>query len=166
MSQKTLNVIALLTLLAMGGITAYALLGPRPLPPRIPTHFDLAGRVNGWGGRWTLCLAPGMATAIYALMSLTSRFPQAFNYPARATPATRPRMQAISLDMIAWLKAELACLFFWIQYATIRSAWEGVNGLSPWFVPCVLVVVFGTIAWHFVALIKASRAASWTDPRN
>ena len=26
----------------------------RYLPEQIPTHYDFAGNVNGWGSRWTL----------------------------------------------------------------------------------------------------------------
>ena len=40
---------ALAALLALWAITAYAVMGPHPLPARIPTHFDLAGKPNGWG---------------------------------------------------------------------------------------------------------------------
>lgn len=157
MLRTTLNAIAMLALLGLWLITGYALFGAHPLPPRIPTHFDLAGHANGWGRPGMLWLVPGLATLICGLMTLVARRPQSFNYPVRVTPGTRPRMQAVSLSMIAWLRAEIAGLFFWIQFATIRSAQNGTNALSPWFVPLVLVVVLGTIGWHFASLLKAGR---------
>lgn len=148
---------ALAALLALWAITAYAVAGPHPLPARIPTHFDLAGKPNGWGTPAMLWLLPAIATVILGLMTLVARRPSVFNYPVRVTPATRPRLQAIALSMIAWLRCELAGLFLWIQYAIIESARAGRNGLSPLFVPITILVVLGTIAWHFRAMFVAAR---------
>lgn len=151
---------AFAALLVLWAITAYAIAGPYPLPARIPTHFDLAGKPNGWGTPAMLWLLPAIATVIFGLMTLVARRPSVFNYPVRVTPATRPRLQAITLRMIDWLRCELAGLFLWIQYATIESARAGRNCLSPLFVPITILVVLGTIAWHFRAMFLAGRRRS------
>lgn len=148
---------ALAALLALWAITAYAVMGPHPLPARIPTHFDLAGKPNGWGTPEMLWLFPAIATFVVGLMWLVARHPRAFNYPVRVTPAARPRLEAITLGMIGWLRLEVAALFLTIQYAIIHSAREGQNRLSPAFVPIVLLVVFGTVIWHIRALFIAAR---------
>ena len=140
-----------------GPFTAYAVMGPHPLPPRIPTHFDLAGRPNGWGQPGMLWLLPAIATIIVGLMCLVARHPRAFNYPLRVTPATRPRLEAITLGMIGWLRLEIAALFLTTQYAIIHSARAGQNRLSPAFVPIALLVVIGTVVWHIRALFVAAR---------
>jgi len=155
--RKTLAVAAIVALVALWVVTAQAIYGAPPLPPRIPTHFDISGNVNGWGEPRMLWLLPFIATLIFGLMTLVSFFPHSFNYPMRVTPAMRPRVENITLAMIAWLRAEVACIFLWIQFETIESAREGANRLSPWFLPLLLVVVFGTITWHFVALLRAGR---------
>jgi uncharacterized membrane protein len=158
--RKILEAIALIALLGLWAMTAYAFYGPHGLPDRIATHFDLSGRPNAWGGPHMLLVLPCIATVLYTLMSLVSRFPARFNSPYRVTSATRPRMEAITLNMIAWLKAETLCLFGWIQHASIRSATEAQNALSPLFVPVMLVVVFATIAAHFMAMRRAARGTS------
>lgn len=140
------------------GITAWAITGPHRLPGRIPTHFDIAGQPNGWGTPGMLWLLPAIPTVIVALMSLVARNPRAFNYPVRVTPATRPRLEAITLDLIAWLQLEIAMTVLWIQDAIIEAARSGRNGLSPWFVPVTILVVMGTIAWHIRRIFVASRA--------
>lgn len=149
---------AFAALLAMWGLTAYAMVGPHPLPDRIPTHFDFAGKPNGWGTPAMLWLMPAIATVVLGLMSLVARFPQSFNYPVRVTPATRPRLQAISLDMIAWLQLEIAAMLLWVQYAIIDAARTSHIGLSPLFVPVIILLVLGTIGWHIRAMFLAARS--------
>jgi uncharacterized membrane protein len=160
MLRRTLLVIALAALAGTWIVTVQALTGAHALPARIATHFDAAGNANGWGEPKMLWLFPIIATFIVALMTLVNRYPQAFNYPVRVTPATRPRLEAISLSMIAWLRAELVCLFLWIQVAIIRSARAGRSSLSPWLVPVAILVIFASIGWHIAAMIKAGRAAA------
>jgi uncharacterized membrane protein len=158
--RSFLQYAAFAALLVLWAITAFAVAGPHPLPARIPTHFDLAGKPNGWGAPGMLWLIPAVATVILGLMTLVARRPSVFNYPVRVTPATRPRLQAIALSMIDWLRCELAGLFLWIQYATIESARAGRNGLSPLFFPVTIVVVLGTIAWHLRSMFAAARRGS------
>lgn len=158
--RKLLLALALAGLAGLWLITAQAIYGANPLPERFATHFDAAGNANGWGVPKMLWLLPIIATAMVGLLTLVSRYPQAFNYPVRVTPITRPRLEALTLGMIAWLRAELVLLFLWIQYAIIQSAREGHSRISPWFVPSVILVVFVTIGWHFAAMMRASRPAT------
>ncbi len=155
--RKSLEAISLGGLAFLFWITWRALYGPQPLPGKIPTHFDLAGEPNGWGSPSTLLLLPAVALAFYLLITLVSQFPSAFNYPVRVTAENRPRLQARALEMIAWLKTELVCLFTWIQGSTIEAAQRGHGGLPPALLPVSLVTVFGTVAWHIVAMFRAGR---------
>jgi hypothetical protein len=103
-----------------------------------------------------LWLLPMVATLIYLLMTLVSRYPAAFHFPVSAGPASRRRLEAIALSMLAWLKAEVVCLFAWIQYQTIQLARRGEGALSPFFLPAVLVVVFATVVWHIRAMRRVA----------
>jgi uncharacterized membrane protein len=156
--RKSLEIAALLLLVFAWIATARAVLGAQALPPRIPTHFNAAGEPDGWGTPGMLWLMPIVAAVIYGLMSLVARYPRAFNFPMFPSPAVRPRLEAIALSMIAWLKAEVMGLFAWIQYETIHFARNGEGKLPALFLPAVLVVVFGTIAWHIAAMRRTVRA--------
>jgi uncharacterized membrane protein len=158
--RRILELIGLGALGLLVWITYQALSGPEPLPDRIPTHFDLAGNPNGWGSPAALLFLPAVAVALYLFISVTALFPATFKYPLRVTPENRPRLQALSLCMIAWIKVELACLFVWIQWSIIESARNGRWGLSPMTVPLFLVAVFGTVAAHMAAMFRAGRAGS------
>lgn len=156
--RQTMEAIALLLVLTLWGITSYALVGRHPLPAHIPTHFDGSGQPDAWGTPLMLWLLPIMATVIYLLMTMVALFPSSFHFPLRTTAATRPQIEAVALNMIASLKAEVAFLFFWIQFQTIRFARTGHAALPSWFLPGVLVVVFGTIVWHIAAMRRVGRS--------
>ena len=152
--RKTLFYVGLILLAGLWIYTYEAISGSQPLPARIPTHFDAAGNINGWGEPGMLWLLPALGTGLFVLMTLVAFFPQSFNFPVRPTPATRPQLEALALDMIAWLRAEIAGLFLWIQYMIIASVRAGASRFSPLFLPVVLLFVFGTIIAHIVAMIR------------
>jgi hypothetical protein len=155
--RKTLELIGLIALAALYGLTWSALYGPNRLPDRVPTHFDAAGNPNGWGSPSGLILMPAIATALYLLMTVVARFPESFHYPVRITPQNLARLQAVTLNMVLWLKVELACLFAVLQWAFIQSARTGNGHLFPMILPFFIVAVFGTIGWSLVALMRAAR---------
>jgi uncharacterized membrane protein len=157
--RKVLEAISLGALAVLFWITCRTIYGPERLPDRIPTHFDLAGRPNGWGSPTALLLLPVVAVAIYLGITLTSRFPSAFHYPVRVTPQNRPRLQALSLQMIVCLKTELMCLFAWIQWSIVEAVRNGSGSLSVALVPLSLVAVFATVGWHLVAMFRAANPA-------
>lgn len=155
--RKQLEAISLAGLALMVWITGRALYGPARLPDRIPTHFDAAGNPNGWGSASTLLLLPAVAVAIYLLISGIARLPALFNYPVEVTEENRARLEALTLQMLAWLKVELVCLFAWIQWFIVRFDRQGHGTLSPAVVVWFLIVFFGTVGWHIVAIFRAAR---------
>ena len=158
--QVGLELVSLLAWIVLLAITGRAFYGPARLPDRIPTHFNAAGQADGWGPPAMLLVFPVMATAIYLLMTLVSRFPAAFNYPVRVTIQNREQLQNLALGMIAWLKAELVILFTVIDWGAIRAARQPGSGLSPLLMPVTLVVVFTTCIAHIVAMFRTSRASA------
>jgi hypothetical protein len=100
---------------------------------------------------------PVIAAGIYLLITILAQFPKAFNYPVRVTDENRARLETLTLQMIAWLKVELVCLFAGIQWSIIDSMRHGEGKLSPAFVPVFLVVIFGTAGWHIAATFREAR---------
>lgn len=155
--RKNLEAISLGALVLLFWITWRALTGPTRLPNRIPTHFDFAGQANGWGSPAMLWLFPVVAVGLYLLMTVVVRFPSAFSYPVPVTAENRPRLEALNLSLIAWLKAEILCLFAWIQWMIVVAARQGYNGLSPVLIPVCIVAIFATVGWHIVAIFRAAK---------
>jgi uncharacterized membrane protein len=155
--RKSLEAVSIVVIGYLVWITYGALAGPNRLPDRIPTHFDAAGNVNGWGSPSMLLLLPVVAVALYAGMTIVSRFPSAFNYPVRILPTVRSEVEGLTLNMIAWVKAELMCLFAALQSTMIRGAQGGQARLNPFMVPAFMVILFGTVGWHMVAVVRVAR---------
>jgi uncharacterized membrane protein len=154
--RKSLEAISLAALALIAWITWQALYGPNPLPGRVPTHFDAAGNPNGWGPSSTLLFLPVMAVGLYLLISLVAQFPAVFKYPVRVTEENRARLQTLTLQMVAWLKVELVCLFAWIQWFIIQSVRQGHGSFPAAVVPLFLIAILGTAGWHIMAIFRAA----------
>lgn len=157
--RKSLEILGLIGLGLLVWLTWSALWGPQRLPARVPTHFDAAGNPNAWGSPTGMLLLPAIAIGVYLLMTVVAQFPEAFHYSVRTTAANLPRLQAVTLDMLAWIKAEIVCLFAVLQWAFVRSAQTGDGRLFPKILPVFLVLIFGTVAAHMIALMRAARDA-------
>jgi uncharacterized membrane protein len=157
--RKTLEALGIAALALLAWVTYRANYGPAPLPPTIPTHFAFDGRPNAWGSLATLWLLPAIGIGVYLVISLVALFPASFNYPVRVTPANRPRLQALTLLMIAWIKFELAGLFLYIQWSIIQSVRDGRMAISPFIVPISIGAIFATVAIFIVAILRIARTA-------
>jgi hypothetical protein len=157
--RKTLELIGVVALVVLFWMSWSALYGPTPLPDRVATHFDAAGNPNGWGSPKGLIFFPFLAGVLYLAMSLVTQFPESFHYPVPVTPRTVARLQQVTLDMVAWLKAELVCLFVLLQGVFIQAARTGDGRLFPKILPFFIATIFGTIAWHWIAMFRAARSA-------
>jgi len=155
--RKFAEVLSLLALTVLAWTTCHALAGPQPLPDHIPTHFDFAGQPNGWGSWHSLLFLPSVALALYILLAVVSRFPSMFNYPVRVTPENRSRLEDLALGMLTWMKAEVLCLFAWIQWAILASARSGRGELPFVLLPVALVVTAGTTGWYIAAMRRTGR---------
>ncbi|MDR3726301.1 MAG: DUF1648 domain-containing protein [Terracidiphilus sp.] len=155
--RKNLEAVSLGALVLLFWITWHALTGPTRLPDRIPTHFDFAGHANGWGSPAMLWLFPVVAVGLYLLMTVVVRFPSTFNYPVPVTAENRPRLEALTLSMTTWIKAEILCLFTWIQWMIVTSARQGRNSLSLALMPVCTVAILATVGWHIAAMFRAAK---------
>lgn len=57
------------TAVLLAAMWAFAAAVYSRLPARIPTHFDVHGRANGWGGRGSAFVFPLIATAVALLIT-------------------------------------------------------------------------------------------------
>src|SRR5271166_3446034 len=119
--RKTPEVIGVGLLGLLAWISYWAINGPNPLPQRIPTHFAASGQPDAWGSQSSLWLLPIVAGAVYLLFTVVSQFPASFNFPVRVTPVNRPRLEALTLQMMSWIKVEVVSLLLFIQWSILQS---------------------------------------------
>ena len=125
------------------------------LSASIPSHFNAAGRPDAWSGKGILIAMPGVTAGLYALLTIASRFPRSFNVPWPITEANAQRQYAYAVSLLVWLKAEVTWMGAYLAFGIIRTAQGHAGGLSSWFLPLFLVVLFGTIGIYLYAAGRA-----------
>ncbi|MFD2101602.1 DUF1648 domain-containing protein [Flagellimonas iocasae] len=117
------------------------------LPETIPTHFNLQGRVDGYGHKSTLWAIPMLSAGLYLAMGLmaTKMKPWHMNYPVRVTTENAPKLYPIARRMlivmnlcfvVAFLITTVIILFNilgWVHALDIKAliALWVLNGLLP-----------------------------------
>ena len=124
----------------------------RSLPERIPTHYDFAGNVTGWGSRWMLAAMPAMGLLVDIAMAVSLRFPQSWNTGVKITVRNRVRVVRVIRDLIADLRISIALMMcvltLWI---TLRP--ETVPGwvLTVITLPLILIPILR----YFIRILRA-----------
>lgn len=158
--RKTLEVLSAALLAALIVVVGWFLFGPSPLPDRIATHFDFAGHPTQWGPSLWLLILPAVGVCNYFLLSFVARRPATFNYPVEVTPQNRPQLEALSLDLLAWLKAEISGLFLAIAVNSLRVARHPGREAAPFLVWLVLGIVFFTLGWYLRLMFRVRPQAA------
>ena len=158
--RKSLEAVTLAFLTFLIQITWQAFHGVDPLPDKVPTHFDAAGNANAWGPPGTLWILPVIAVVLYLLVTVISLVPTGVKKAARLSPESKARLDALTKQMITWLKLELVCLFACLQWFILKAVREGSGGISRAVMPVFLFAVFVNVAWHLAAIFRSIRTAS------
>ena len=155
--RKSLEAVCGIAFFFQVWITLDALWGPHRLPARIAIHFDLAGNPNGWGSPGSLAILPLVTLGLYLLVTVLSGVPDLFNYPVEVTDENRERLQAISIQLLRWIKTEVVCLFAWISWMCIQGARIPTGKMAPYSIfgsvtICFVVVIIATIVFSAVSM--------------
>jgi len=134
------------------------------LPERIPTHFDIAGRPDSWGGRSTILIlaatALGLTALFYLLMPLVSRLdknPQIVNIPRKdelfkLPPEKRLPYWDLMKEFMAGMACALNLLFYLLLRGTLRIAAGRVDQLHLMDIVPGMAVLFLMIVVYFVRM--------------
>ena len=126
------------------------------LPDSIPQHFGASGKADAWGGKGNLLVLPIVGIAIYALLTVISRYPQTWNLPITLTEENVERQYRYCRTLLVIMKAEIVWLFAYIGWRTIQTALGEVDGLGSMFLPEFLSVITGTLVIYFYRAKRAS----------
>lgn len=138
-------------------------------PDRIPVHWNVAGHVDRWGGRFEGLLSmPLLALGIYVLMRVLPRFdPGRANYATFAGPYATLRlaimvvMAALYALLVLWVRGVRVSIAVWVPLligallvvvgnllGKVRPNWF-VGIRTPW-------TLSSTLAWN-----RTHRAGGW-----
>ena len=139
-----------LSLLVLAGTAGFLLLSWRRIPGRIPMHYNFAGEIDRWGGKWELLALYGLGWLVFLLLTAAGRPPGGWNTGVTITPENRERVCALLGHLLSTLKALICILFAWcvVWPTTARP-------LPVWFLPAALGAVSGDLIYWFVRVFRA-----------
>lgn len=122
----------------------------RHIPAQVPMHFNAAGEIDRWGDRSTLLVLPVISWLLYGLMTVVEQFPGVWNTGVKVTAENQERVYTLLAHLLSTLK--LLCMIM-LNWITLWCALA--KPLPGWFLPVVLGVVFGDMAYWLVRVFRA-----------
>lgn len=127
-------------LLALVLLLAYLFFFWDTLPEKLPMHYNFAGEVDRWGGRGELLLLPIIAGVLYIGMTVLEKFPAIWNTGVRVTEQNSDAVYREVKNLLVLMKLAVVLTF---SLLTVVSSIA--KPLPGWFMPVVLILVFGPI---------------------
>jgi uncharacterized membrane protein len=109
------------------------------LPARVPTHWNAAGKINGWGDKSSLLIAVGIPVFVYIILLGTRRF----------DPKGKLQNMGSKFDQLKfWMVLIMTFLSMCILYSSKTQSMT-----SPNFIPIMVGVLF-TILGNYMPSMK------------
>ena len=115
------------------------------------------GQVNGWGSRGALLFFPIFAGALYIVLSVIARFTALFNYPVTVTDSNRARLEALTVCLLAWVKAESTLFAGWMELAWVQAIRHPGSVMRPYPAFAFVAALFATIIGFIAAMFRAAK---------
>lgn len=130
----------------LGGYVLYLALIWERIPGRIPTHFDAAGRADGWGGKEALFLESAVCLLVLGTFALAERFPRLWNFPVRVTARNKERLYELGSSLMAWCRVLVTGIFVWTGLCSVHPA------LPVWPLYALTALLFAVVARVLLAM--------------
>ncbi|BCN31070.1 DUF1648 domain-containing protein [Anaeromicropila herbilytica] len=144
--------VEIVCLILLIGITIYLIMNWNSFPDKIPGHYNTMGQIDRMGNKIELLLLPVMAWLIYIGITITERFPQAWNTGVTVTEENKERVYPVLKNMISTTKLIVVAVFVFI---TVNST--EANSLPVWFLPTFVLLLVGSSIFFIIKLRKASK---------
>lgn len=138
-----------LCLVLLLGTAVYLMIVWSRLPDKIPAHYNAAGAVDRWGNTGELPVILAIGWMAYLGMTAVGRFPQIWNTGVPVTPENKEAVYRTLQTMLSTLKLLLTAVF---SFLTVNSSLS--RNLPAWFLPAFLTLVFGSILFFTIKLVR------------
>lgn len=125
-------------------------------PDRVPAHYGISGKPNGWHGKGFLLILPAIAAVVWAVITVAEREPRLINIPF-AIDRDSPEVQRVLRNMMIAEKTSTALMFAWLMSGMVRTALGRAEGIGQWFLPLALALIFGPVIVYSVKLRRLRR---------
>lgn len=124
------------------------------LPEIIPIHFDGSGQADDFGRKAMIWLLPIIGLLTYIGIAYINNKPHTFNYAVKITAENAERQYRIAMKFIRILNTIIAGVFAYLTYSSIQVALENQNGLSSYFLPLFLIILFVPMGFALYKSVK------------
>ncbi len=125
------------------------------LPASMPQHFGPNGQPDAWGDKSAVLILCLIIVALYAMLTMLSKYPHVFNYPFALTEHNMEDQYRLARTLISSLKLEVVSIFLFTGWKMIQVSLGQAHGLGIYFLPAFVGLLFSTI---FIYLYNASKA--------
>ena len=122
-------------------------------PDRVPAHYGISGKPNGWHGKSFLLILPLIAAVTWVVITAAQRYPRLINIPF-TIDRDSPEVQSLLRSMMIAEKTTVALTFAWLMRGMVRTALGRAEGIGQWFLPITLVLIFAPLAVYSVKLLR------------
>lgn len=134
------------------GITVYLLAIWSDLPNNIPAHYNVQGQVDRWGNKGELWIIPITTWFMYIFLTTIEHFPTVWNTGFKVTKENKEKIYRTTKNMLVTIKLLLILNFTYLARNSILG-----KSLSPWYLPAILTLVFGSIIFFMIKLHGISK---------
>jgi len=123
-------------------VTLFVILGIKygSLPNKIPTHFNAAGEIDGWGGKLSIFTLPILGVLIYILTTVITFFPSSWNFStSKMTPKNEVPLYQCMKTFLIVTKVEMVTMFFYTTLNILKG-----TAMSSMFVYIIFAVLIIT----------------------
>jgi uncharacterized membrane protein len=114
------------------------------LPDIIPTHFNGAGEIDGWGSKNTIVIPLIIQLVMTLLLGCLAKHPEKHNYPFAITDENRDYQYARSSELIMKLNLIINIIFTTISYSIVKAE------LPLFLIVSELILLFAAIIGHLI----------------
>jgi uncharacterized membrane protein len=147
---KLEKVLLILSMFGIVSMFVYAIWIWPQLPETIPSHFNLKGEPDGFGGKGSILILPFVGLGIFIWTTFLSQLPDAFNYTNKVTEEQKQQLYINWRICGSWLQTEMIIFFLYGNWKTAQVALGKANGLGVYALSILLIAIFGTIIYYAV----------------
>jgi uncharacterized membrane protein len=121
------------------------------LPAKIPTHFGVSGKPNGWGGKSSLWFLLFTDAVTYGLLTAAAKYQRLINIPLNVDRGA-PEVRRILSSMMAVLKAVVTLVFLYLITMSVGVALGRATALHAGFMGVLVAAPLVTLAVYIARL--------------
>lgn len=119
------------------------------IPQQIPTHYGFAGQPDAWEDKSSCVILLVIGAAMWLMMWGIEQFPVIWNTGVTVTEENRAQVYRILKNLLVTIRLVISAIFAWMPVCSALS-----RPLGGWFMPLVMLLIFGPIVVCLVQLYR------------